>query len=117
MIHDRARRHMTPRRRAVLYLRAAGWDYKQIADKLGITLNVVRKDIQALHKLAIPGLSDGEEPATGYRLTYALGLMDGGAEPQEVPDHMDALLHRAEWLLGAARAQEGTPFNTERTLI
>lgn len=96
---------LTTRRRCVLYLRAAGWDYKQIAGKLGVSLNVVRKDLQAIHKTLIPGLTDGEEPAKGYRLIYALGLLDAGVDPADVPYHMDVLETRADWLIGIPGAQ------------
>jgi len=91
---------LTNRRRCVLYLRAAGWSYEQIAEHLGVTENIVRKDLVAINKTLIPGLTDGDEPAKGYRLIYALGLLDAGVDPAEIPDHMEVLKLRADWLRG-----------------
>ena len=100
---------MTVRRRCVLYLRAAGWSYAQIAEKLAVSENMVRKDLLAINKTLLPGLTDGEEPAKGYRLIYALGLLDAGVPPEEVRDHMSVLILRADWLLGV---QAQTPVDT-----
>jgi biotin operon repressor len=99
-------RRLTTRRRSVLYLRAAGWSYEQIAAYLGISENMVRKDLIAINKTLLPGLTDGDEPAKGYRLIYALGLLDAGVTPEEIPDHMEVLVLRADWLrdLPGARA-------------
>jgi biotin operon repressor len=98
-------RRLTTRRRSVLYLRAAGWSYDQIADYLGISENMVRKDLIAINKTLLPGLTDGPEPAKGYRLIYALGLLDAGIDPKEIPDHMEVLVLRADWLRGIESSQ------------
>lgn len=96
---------LTARRRCVLYMRAAGWSYEQVAERLGITTNMVRKDLIAINKTLIPGLTDGDEPAKGYRLIYALGLLDAGADPADIPHYMEALLARSDWLQGVEGAR------------
>lgn len=96
---------LTPRRRSVLYLRAAGWSYSQIAQRLKVSIKVVRNDLLQINKTLIPGLTDGDEPAKGYRLIYALGLLDAGVEPEEVRYHMNALIDRSDWLLGIEKGR------------
>ncbi len=102
---------LTTRRRCVLYLRAAGWSYRQIAARLGINQELVRKDLVTINKTLIPGLTDGPEPAKGYRLIYALGLLDAGVEPEEIADYMEVLVTRADWLLGIQGARTVTTAN------
>lgn len=104
MAHSSPVVRLTTRRRSVLYLRAAGWSYQQIARRLRVSENVIRKDLLAINKTLIPGLTDGPEPAKGYRLIYALGLLDAGVDPKEVADHMDVLVVRADWLRGITQA-------------
>jgi biotin operon repressor len=98
-------RRLTTRRRSVLYLRAAGRSYDQIAAYLGISEKMVRKDLIAINKTLLPGLTDGPEPAKGYRLIYALGLLDAGVDPKEIRDHMEVLALRADWLRNLPGAQ------------
>lgn len=90
---------LTRRRRCVLYLRAAGWDYATIAQRLGITKNLVQKDLISVNKTLIPGVTDGPESAKGYRIVYVLGLLDAGVPPEEVTDYLDGLNDRVQWLL------------------
>lgn len=97
--------HLSPRRRCVLYLRAAGWDAKRIAKYLGVSQNVVRKDLIVVFNTLVPGLTDGPETAKGYRLVYALGLLDAGVDPKDVPYYMDVLTTRADWLIGIESAR------------
>jgi hypothetical protein len=92
---------LTPRRRCVLYLRAAGWSYAQIAELLGMNANLVRKDLIAVNKTILPGVTDGPEPAKGYRVIYVLGLLDAGVPADEVGDYLKALHTRASWVLSA----------------
>lgn len=89
---------LTRRRRCVLYLRAAGWDYATIARRLGITKNLVQKDLITCNRTLIPGVTDGPETAKGYRIIYTLGLLDAGVEPEEVPSYLEALDERVRWL-------------------
>lgn len=95
--------HLSNRCRSILYLRAAGWEARQIARRLGVSQNVVRKDLIRAFRTLIPGITDSPEPAKGYRLVYALGLLDAGVEPEEVPYYMEALVIRADWLIGIER--------------
>lgn len=89
---------LTRRRRCVLYLRAMGHDYDAIAEELGVSKNVVQKDLMAINKTLIPGVTDGDHAAKGYRVMYVLGLLDGGVPPHEVVDHLRALPDRVAWL-------------------
>lgn len=104
MAQEPATTRLTRRRRCVLYLRAAGWDAAMIARKLGITTGLVRKDIANVTQTLIPGVTDGPEPAKGYRVVYVLGLLDAGVEPEDVPDYLHALEQRSGWLLAQERA-------------
>jgi hypothetical protein len=86
---------LSPRRRNVLCLRAAGFSQEQIAATLGITEGLVRKDVVAISKLLIPGVTDGlPGEAKAYRLVYVLGLLDAGVPAEEVGDYMRALVDR-----------------------
>lgn len=85
-------REMTPRRRKVLRLRAAGWSYKQIAERVGISEHAVKRDLMVIQNLTIPGLTNGDEPMKGYRIVYALGLLDAGANAGDVPRYMRKLV-------------------------
>lgn len=89
---------LTRRRRCVLYLRAQGQDYDTIAERLGVSKNVVQKDLMAINKTLIPGVTDGDHPAKGYRVVYVLGLLDAGVPPEEIGAHLDALEDRIRWL-------------------
>ena len=93
-----ARSRLTPIRRSVLYLKAAGWSYAMIGAKLGIPDNRVRKHLIAVNETLLPGITDGQEPSKGYRVVYALGLLDAGVPPEEVPAYLAALVTKAEWI-------------------
>lgn len=89
---------LTPRRRNVLCLRAAGYSQGQIARRLDISLGLVRKDVKAISHALIPGVTDGAPgESKGYRLAYVLGLLDAGADPDDVPDYLQALEDRVAW--------------------
>lgn len=102
MAHRPATARLTPRRRCVLFLRSAGLSYRQIAAELGITENLVRKDLVAVNKTLMRGITDGTEPDKGHRVTYALGLLDAGVDPEEIPDYLAALRARAALLANQA---------------
>lgn len=90
---------LNPRRRSVLYLHAAGWTYAMIGKRLGISESVVRKDLQVVARTCIPGVNDGPEPARIIRIVYALGLLDAGVDPEEVPHWLVALEAKVAFLM------------------
>lgn len=86
---------LTPRRRNVLCLRAAGYSQEQIATRLGITVGLVRKDNLAISRILLPGAPTTQRSSgTVYRLTYVLGLLDAGIDPDEVQHYLRALEDR-----------------------
>lgn len=92
---SRRQRVLSPRRRCVLLLRTAGWSYKQIARTLNMSENLVRKDLVAVNKLLMRGITSGDEPDKGHRVSYALGLMDAGVDSEDIPYYLKALADRA----------------------
>lgn len=97
---------LSVRRRCTLYLRAAGWSYDQIAERLHVTPQMVKKDLAAINRLFMPGITDGDEPAKGYRVVYTLGLLDAGVAPEEVRYFLTALHDRVALVMARdARAR------------
>lgn len=104
---------LSPRRRNVLCLRAAGWSQAQIAERLGMTERLVRKDCEAINRLLIPGVTDDDMSAKGYRAVYVLGLIDGGVDPDDVDAHLSALVDRVEMRLAQEAADSPRPGGAE----
>lgn len=86
------------RRRQVLYLRAYGWDYEQIAARLGVPRRVVHKDLVAVGRKLVP-TGKGIPPATKQpQVMYILGLLDGGVDAADVLAYLQSLPERVRWL-------------------
>lgn len=113
-MNRRGTARLTPRRRCVLFLRTAGLSYRQIAEALHISENLVRKDLVAVNKMLMRGITDGSEPDKGHRVSYALGLLDAGVEPEEIADYLRALRDRAAML--AAQAGLMDPSGADTTM-
>jgi biotin operon repressor len=97
---------LTPRRRNVLCLRAAGFSQDQIAEALGITRGLVRKDTVAIKRVF--GTDHEAGDATLYRTVYALGLLHAGAQPEEVPAYVNALIDQVRMRVAQnTRAESG----------
>lgn len=96
---------LTPRRRNVLCLRAAGYTNEQIAERLQVSRGVVRKDVVAISRALIPGVTDYTPgDAIAYRIVYVMGLLDAGVPPDEITDYMQALEDRVAMRLSQAAA-------------
>lgn len=86
------------RRRQVLYLRAYGYDYDQIATTLDIPKATVHKDLISIGRTWIPK-GAGLPPATKQpQVMYILGLLDGGLSPEEALAQLRSLPDRVAWL-------------------
>lgn len=102
---------LSPRRRQVVMLRAAGWSYAEIGRRLGVASHTVKNDLQAVAETLIPGVTDLPvcPKAKVLRLVYVLGVLDGGGDPTEVADHLDALVTRADLLALSQRTRRPAP--------
>lgn len=90
--------NVTRRRRQVLYLRAYGHSYEEIAERLGISVNLVHKDLISVARAIVPK-SGKDAPATRQpQVFYVLGLLDGGVAPEDVLAYLDSLPDRVAWL-------------------
>lgn len=115
--HERQPREPTPklsatqlnrRRRSVLYLRAYGYDYDQIAERLGISTNVVHKDLTAVGRQWIrPGA--GLPPSTKQpQVMYILGLIHGGLSAEEALEQLRGLPEQVAWLMARNASEAPT---------
>lgn len=102
--HPKSR--LTPRRKNVLALRAYGLSYREIARTLGISVEIVRKDLLVINRIFCRTFPDGDVSAMGYRVIYMLGLIDAGVEPDDVPDHLQALKDSVMMRVGQQIARE-----------
>lgn len=100
------------RRRQVLYLRAYGLDYDQIADRLGVTKNVVHKDLIAVGQKWIP-TGRGLPPSTKQpQVMYILGLIHGGLSPEEALEQLRGLPEQVAWLEARTATEHPDPAPT-----
>jgi hypothetical protein len=103
---------LTPRRRNVLALRACGYSQAEIARRLGITEGVVRKDHRSIAQCLVPGVTDRANGShVGYTITYAMGLLDAGVDPADIPAYIAALEDRVAMRLGQAIRKEAERTN------
>lgn len=88
------------RRRICVMLRADGWSYEEIGEFLGIGVRLVRSELEQAAN-AYPDLLERRRTYNRnrlLRLVYLLGVADGGGDTSELPEYLDTLETRAEWL-------------------
>lgn len=88
------------RRRVCVMLRASGASYGDIAAFAGITVRLVRYELEQATK-GFPGIIDhnhSEQSNRLFRLVYCLGASDAGADLRKLPELLDSLDERSRWL-------------------
>ncbi len=96
------------RRRICVMLRADGWSYEEIALFLSVGVRLVRHELEHAAE-SFPGILDHRRPDNRnrmMRLVYLMGYSDGGGEERDMPDQLDTLFQRAEWLRARMRAHD-----------
>lgn len=61
---------LSPRQRQVMSLVAAGWDNNAIAERLDMSLSVLRQDMYRAYKILVPEVQEGRDLRTSAVLVY-----------------------------------------------
>jgi hypothetical protein len=81
--------------RRILYLCICGYNYRQVGELLGVSARAVRRQVYEINHSVLPGIGNPNGHSRMARLSYTIGLLDAGVQPEDVSTYISRLEQRA----------------------